>query len=108
MTTIDEEKFELIITENLTFSGDVAPNLEEAKEEIKAQLNEGEYEEDKPNVLRFLQYKLKPEDKIQILKNITEVYEESCGRDWTASIFDDDIINEGIDQWIEEKFKFSL
>lgn len=108
MTTIDEEKLEIQISETLSFSYDVQPRIEEVIENIEDRLKEGEYEESKEDVRRFLQYTMTQEDKVKILRNIVEDYEQELYRsDCVVTIFDEDGILRGINQWIEEKFDFS-
>ena len=109
MTTIDEEKLEIHLSETFSFEHDVVPKLEEAVDELKERVALGvEDKDEEEDIKKFLVYTLTQEDKVKILKNVVEdYYRETYRGDCEVSLFDEDGINRGINQWIEEKFKFS-
>lgn len=107
MNTIDEENLEIQVSETLSFEHEVSPRLEGMKDDIEYAFGKGEYEKSREDVQRFLQYTLTQEDRVKILQNIVENYEQaSIWNYYAVTIFDEDIIRRGINQWIEEKFNF--
>ena len=70
MTSIDEEKLEIQLSETFSFEHDVVPKLEDAVEELQEDLSSDSIDkQDATNVKEFLAYTLTHEDKVQILKN---------------------------------------
>jgi hypothetical protein len=84
-------------------------NLEDIKETGEAYDATPEEMEDCKKILDFIDMEsdLPKEFKVAILKNIMENWDTvSYSNDYEVSIFDEDIIREGIFQTIEEEFNF--
>lgn len=111
MITINENQECVEISETLHFDGPVQNKYNEI---LEAQRDDLEIDKDelRPDVIakieKFLNYTLTHEDKLEILENIVDKYEISMNYYENASIFDDDLIREGIEDWINENFDIEL
>lgn len=121
MVELNEKDLCLEIREYLTWDNSVKNVFEDIHNEIKDwyennldDINENDVERDEmENCGRFLDTinnmgkDLTREFKVAILKNIMEHWEMVMYRNYcNSSIFDDDVIREGIYQTIEEEFNF--
>ena len=121
MVELNEKDLCLEIREYLTWDNSVKYVFEDIHQEIKDwyennldDINENDVERDEmENCGRFLDTinnmgkDLTREFKVAILKNIMEHWEMVMYRNYcNSSIFDDDVIREGIYQTIEEEFNF--
>ena len=121
MVELNEKDLCLEIREYLTWDNSVKYVFEDIHNEIKDwyennldDINENDVERDEmENCGRFLDTinnmgkDLTREFKVAILKNIMEHWEMVMYRNYcNSSIFDDDVIREGIYQTIEEEFNF--
>ena len=116
MVELNEKDLCLEIREYLTWDNSVKYVFEEIHQEIKDwyDINESDDEVDQiDDCRRFLDAinkmgkDLTRDFKVAILKNIMEHWEMVMYRNYcNSSIFDDDVIREGIYQTIEEKFNF--
>ena len=121
MVELNEKDLCLEIREYLTWDNSVKYVFEDIHQEIKDwyennldDINENDVERDEmENCGRFLDTinnmgkDLTREFKVAILKNIMEHWEMVMYRNYgKSSIFDDDVIREGIYQTIEEEFNF--
>ena len=121
MVELNEKDLCLEIREYLTWDNLVKYVFEDIHNEIKDwyennldDINENDVERDEmENCGRFLDTinnmgkDLTREFKVAILKNIMEHWEMVMYRNYcNSSIFDDDVIREGIYQTIEEEFNF--
>ena len=121
MVELNEKDLCLEIREYLTWDNSVKNVFEDIHNEIKDwyennldDINENDVERDEmENCGRFLDTinnmgkDLTREFKVAILKNIMEHWEMVMYRNYcNSSIFDDDVIREGIYQTIEERFNF--
>ena len=122
MVELNEKDLCLEIREYLTWDNSVKYVFEDIHQEIKdwyennlEDIDENDTELDKmENCGRFLDTinnmgkDLTREFKVAILKNIMEHWEMVMYRNYcNSSIFDDDVIREGIYQTIEEEFNFN-
>ena len=109
MLTIDKENLEIRISECLAFDADVQPVFEDFVEGVQEGLAAGEFTGEEDKVRQFLSYSLTNEDKVQILKLITEDYEFETGHgDCEVSLFDTDGIERSVGHWAEEAFGFTI
>ena len=121
MVELNEKDLCLEIREYLTWDNSVKNVFEDIHNEIKdwyennlEDIDENDAERDEmENCGRFLDTinnmgkDLTREFKVAILKNIMEHWEMVMYRNYcNSSIFDDDVIREGIYQTIEEEFNF--
>ena len=121
MVELNEKDLCLEIREYLTWDNSVKYVFEDIHQEIKDwyennldDINENDVERDEmENCGRFLDTinnmgkDLTREFKVAILKNIMEHWEMVMYRNYgKSSIFDDDVIREGIYQTIEDEFNF--
>ena len=121
MVELNEKDLCLEIREYLTWDNSVKNVFEDIHNEIKDwyennldDINENDAERDEmENCGRFLDTinnmgkDLTRDFKVAILKNIMEHWEMVMYRNYcNSSIFDDDVIREGIYQTIEERFNF--
>lgn len=121
MVELNEKDLCLEIREYLTWDNSVKNVFEDIHNEIKDwyeihldDINENDAERDEiENCGRFLDTinnmgkDLTRDLKVAILKNIMEHWEMVMYRNYyNSSIFDDDVIREGIYQTIEEEFNF--
>ena len=121
MVELNEKDLCLEIHEYLTWDNSVKNVFEDIHNEIKDwyennldDINENDVERDEmENCGRFLDTinnmgkDLTRDFKVAILKNIMEHWEMVMYRNYcNSSIFDDDVIREGIYQTIEERFNF--
>lgn len=121
MVELNEKDLCLEIREYLTWDNSVKYVFEDIHKEIKDwyennldDINENDAERDEmENCGRFLDIinnmgkDLTKDLKVAILKNIMEHWEMVMYRNYgKSSIFDDDVIREGIYQTIEEEFNF--
>ena len=121
MVELNEKDLCLEIREYLTWDNSVKNVFEDIHNEIKDwyennldDINENDVERDEmENCGRFLDTinnmgkDLTRDFKVAILKNIMEHWEMVMYRNYcNSSIFDDDVIREGIYQTIEEEFNF--
>ena len=121
MVELNEKDLCLEIREYLTWDNSVKYVFEDIHQEIKdwyenslEDINENDDNLDEmENCGRFLDTinnmgkNLTRDFKVAILKNIMEHWEMVMYRNYcNSSIFDDDVIREGIYQTIEEKFNF--
>ena len=121
MVELNEKDLCLEIREYLTWDNSVKNVFEDIHNEIKDwyennldDINENDVERDEmENCGRFLDTinnmgkDLTRDFKVAILKNIMEHWEMVMYRNYcNSSIFDDDVIREGIYQTIEERFNF--
>ena len=121
MVELNEKDLCLEIREYLTWDNSVKHVFEDIHNEIKDwyennldDINENDVERDETeNCGRFLDTinnmgkDLTRDFKVAILKNIMEHWDMVMYRDYCkSSIFDDDVIREGIYQTIEDEFNF--
>lgn len=121
MVELNEKDLCIEIREYLTWDNSVKNVFEDIHNEIKDwyennldDINENDAERDEmENCGRFLDTinnmgkDLTRDFKVAILKNIMEHWEMVMYRNYcNSSIFDDDVIREGIYQTIEERFNF--
>ena len=121
MVELNEKDLCLEIREYLTWDNSVKNVFEDIHNEIKDwyennldDINENDVERDEmENCGRFLDTinnmgkDLTRDFKVAILKNIMEHWEMVMYRNYcNSSIFDDDVIREGIYQTIEDEFNF--
>jgi hypothetical protein len=109
MVTINSETFEIEIKEIFSFDVNALPILNKIKEELKWELdNNSVYEDDIEDVKECISYELTSNDKIRILECIKNEYEFRIYRsDCEISMFDPEIIEYGVSNWIEEQFGFT-
>ena len=117
MYTINEKDLTIELNETLSFDAHVQPIFDDIREDVRADVEDTEsieapidlekVDEDLENKKQFLQHELTHGDKFSILGLILNDYEyESCRADCEVSIFDEDGIRKGINDWIESKFYF--
>jgi hypothetical protein len=124
MVELNEKDLCIEIRESLSWDGSVKSVLEDIHQELKDWYennlddikNTGEAYDATPEEMedckKFLDFidmesDLSKEFKVAILKNIMENWDTvSYSNDYEVSIFDEDIIREGIFQTIEEEFNF--
>ena len=124
MVELNEKDLCIEIRESLSWDGSVKSVLEDIHQELKDWYennlddikNTGEAYDATPEEMedckKFLDFidmenDLPKEFKVAILKNIMENWDTvSYSNDCEVSIFDEDIIREGIFQTIEEEFNF--
>lgn len=111
MITINEDQECVEISEALPFNGPVQNKYNEILEYQRDDL-EIDKDELRPDVIaeikKFLNYSLTHEDKLKILEYIVDKYERSMNYYENASIFDDDLIREGIENWITDNFNIEF
>ena len=111
MITINEDQECVEISEFLQFNGPVQNKYNEIVEALQFDLdmNKDELHPDSiEDTKKFLNYTLTHEDKLKILEYIVDKYERSMNYYENASIFDDDLIREGIENWITDNFDIEL
>ena len=66
-------------------------------------------EEELENSKKFLAYELTNEDKLELLEAIKENYEYQLYRDeFSASLFDEDVISDKILEWVKDNFNVEI
>lgn len=117
MYTINEKELTIEIRETLSFDAHVQPIFDDIHEDVQFDVDDIEsiedpidlekVDEDLENKKQFLQHELTHVDKLIILGNILNYYEyAACRADCEISIFDEDGIRKGINDWIEANFDF--
>ena len=117
MYTINEKDLTIEVHESFSFDAHVQPIFDDIREDVRFDVDDTEsiedpidlekVDEDLENKKQFLQHELTHVDKLIILGNILNDYEyESCRADCEVSIFDEDGIRKGINDWIETYFGF--
>lgn len=92
MIELNKEDFSLEIKEYLTWN---------TVQRHYDNIIEG-YDDEKYEILS--KYELTAEDKIEILDLIRDEYEYQADDEFAVSIFDDDLIINVLNEWIENKF----
>ena len=104
------ENYDIELKEVLTFDGSIFPKIEEIKNNLQDYLDDGDYKDDfDPEACReFLEDNLNERHKSEICCNIINKYEEEHSEGmYNVSIFDEDIIKEGIYMFIEMEYEFN-
>ena len=98
------------ISEFLSFKGTVQNEYDTILEDLKFNLeNESELSsEEVENTRKFVNYVLSHEDKMKILEYIVDEYYSSSNYFENQSIFDEDLIQKGIKDWINDNFDLNL
>ena len=99
MVEVNEKDLSIGIKETLTFDNSVQKIYDDIHEGYEWRSDE--YEEESIN--QFLGHELTNEDKIEILKNIRDEYDNDYDYNYT-SIFDEDLIRKAIGNFIEDNF----
>lgn len=111
MITINEDQECVEISEALHFNGPVQNRYNEIVEALQFDLdmNKDELHLDSiEDTKKFLNYTLTHEDKLKILEYIVDEYERGSEYFESQSIFDDDLIRKGIEDWINDNFDIEL
>lgn len=111
MITINEDQECVEISEALHFNGPVQNKYNEILEYQRDDL-EINKDELRPDVIaeikKLLNYSLTHEDKLEILEYIVDEYEQGSEYFESQSIFDDDLIQKGIENWITDNFNIEF
>lgn len=107
---LNKENFEVVFTEHFSFECNVKSRLDSIIEDIKYNhddtSDDAEYKE---KIQEVLSKEFTDKDKISILETILSHWEyETCDGFDNRSIFDEDIIDDGIYMWLEEEFDFDF
>lgn len=113
MNEINDKEECIEIKEYLTFNGTVQPVYDKFIERATNDLEiEGEpgsnFSEANKKLKEIVEYELTHYDKLEILQSIIDKFNDSCDDVYNVSIFDEDIIKAGIENWIGEKFEYDL
>ena len=95
MITVNKQDFSIEVKEFLTFDSDVL----KVYNDLKDIFVEGDDED--TEIYNFLHHQLTDEDKIEILNNLKNEYDDGYEYD---SIFDEELIRKILVDWINEKF----
>lgn len=112
---INEENLEVVFTETFSFECNVKYRLENIIENIKCELididiNEDDIDEERVQKINEVNAKeFTKEDYANIMHTIVSHWEyETCDGFDNRSIFDEDIIDDGIYMWLEEEFEYDF
>lgn len=111
MITINEENESIEISECLAFSGKVQEEYNKILEDQQFDLENSPdifSSDDIENVKKFVNHILTHEDKLKILEYIMDEYDRSSNYFDNQSIFDEDLIQKGIEDWINDNFDLNL
>ena len=110
MIIINNETAEMEIKELFSFDRNALPVIDGFKKELKFHVEDGDvFDEDIEGVKSFLSHKISKDDKIAILNKIKFEYEYRCHcTDDEVSIFDTEVIESAVKNWVESKFCFSI
>ena len=116
MVTLNEKTNSILIGEELTFEHTVQPILDDETEYLETEYvnlddddyytnNYGHYKKEVVgHCLNYIQKNLGPDDKNEILQKIIDAYErQDYYEDSSNSIFNEDMIREQVQEWIDEK-----
>lgn len=104
------ENYDIEFKEVLTFNGSIFPKIEEIKNNLQDYLDNGDYKEnfDPEACKEFLKDNLNERHKSEICCNIiNKCEEEHVEGIYDVSIFNEDIIKEGIYMFIEMEYEFN-
>ena len=104
------ENYDIELKQVLTFNGSIFPKIEEIKNNLQDYLDAGDYKEDfDPEACKtFLKDNINERHKSEICCNIINKCEEEYVEGiYDISIFDEDIIKEGIYMFIEMEYEFN-
>lgn len=106
---IDKRNLKLVVnSESLDWERDVQNCYDGIKSDIEYELENGDEDfggGSREAIIKFLDYELTNDDKVEILENIMNDYEyELRHADYNISIYDEDGIRHGINMWIYNNF----
>ena len=108
MLEIDEKNGSIRIVQRLLFDVHVIPVIEQVKEYIENQIEHIDVEDDLNNIKKFLNTtKFTPEQTASCLHEIVDYYEYADSIS-PHSIFEEDVIESGVINWIETEFNISV
>ena len=110
MIIINNETAEMEIKELFSFDLHALPVINRFKKELKFHVDNGNvFDEDVEDVKSFLSHEISKDDKIAILKKIKFEYGCRCHcTDDEVSIFNTEVIESAVKNWVESKFCFPV
>ena len=104
MINVNDADESVEIKEVLSFKHHVQRIYDDIRDDLKYDFVENESVSNKKEIESFLKYELTHSDKIAILDKIVDAFEsfyEFCD---SASIFDEELIKNAVQEWITDNF----